>query len=241
MYYVLSIKYRIFKKYFLILLLILTTYYLLHSTLPASAQTMSNQDYIIKTENVETVSDTNSTSDNEVKPATENLNLSISGKVNLPFSISLSSDVVDFGILSPTNPIIRTVNLSVDSLSTNGYSVIVSENHPLKNEENFIPDTTCDNGECSEEESQEWTNTLTYGFGYRCDNVIGLDCHNSFTKTNFYKHFADISNIQYPQSIMNGLGSKKSDVRISYKVNISGNQAKDSYSNTVTYIAVPNF
>ena len=166
----------------------------------------------------------------------------------LPFSVSLSSDIVDFGSLSPTNPIVRTVNLSVYSLSAYGYSVIASEDHPLKRDNEFIPDATCDNGECSQEAAAEWINTLTYGLGYRCDNVTGFDCNSSFSKAEgilsgptFYKHFADISNGQSSQSVMAGIGSKNKDVRLSYKVNISGNQAKGVYNNIITYIAVPNF
>lgn len=209
----------------------------------AQAQTMSNQDYII-------TPDTNSQSQptaGEIKPFTsEGVNFKVrSGFENttsvLPFSVSLSSDVVDFGTLSPTNPIIRTVNLSVYSLSLYGYSIIASEDHALKSDKSVIPDTTCDNGACNQEDAAEWTNALTYGFGYRCDNVTGADCDSSFSKLNFYKRFADISNMQSEQSVMAGIGSKNKDVRMSYKVNISGSQAQGIYTNVITFIAIPNF
>ena len=221
---------------------------------PASAQTMSNKDYIIKMQGFNTISGTTTSTDYNVRSTVGELSPVVSEGVNfkvrtgfenvasvLPFSVSLSSDLIDFGSLSPTNPIVRTVDLGVYSLSTSGYSVIVSEDHPLKSNKTNIPDTTCDNGECSQAKAGVWINSLTYGFGYRCDNVTGLDCDNSFSKPNFYKHFADISNAQSPQPMMAGIGSKNKDVRLSYKVNISGNQAQGTYTNIITYIAVPNF
>ncbi len=235
--------------------LLLVACYLLLVVLPtAGAQTMSNKDYIIKMQGFNAISgaatNTNyklrSTAGEFSPVVSEGVNFKVSaGFENIesvpPFSVSLSSDLIDFGGLSPTNPIIRTVDLSVYSLSTFGYSVIASEDNALKSNKTNIPDITCDNGECSQEAAAEWINVLTYGFGYRCDNIIGLDCESSFSKSNFYKHFADTSNSQFPQSVMAGIGSKNKDVKMSYKVNISGNQAEGIYNNTITYIAVPNF
>lgn len=226
--------------------------------LPAGAQTMSNKDYIIKMQGFNTISGTTANTDYSIRSTAGDLSPVVSEGVNfkvrtgleniastLPFSVSLSENLIDFGSLSRTNPIIRTVTLSIYSLSTFGYSVIASQDHPLQMNPPAggptIPNTTCDNGQCSQENAEAWTNILTYGFGYRCDNVTGLDCDSSFAKPNFYKHFADISNAQSPESVMAGIGSKNKDVRISYKVNISGNQAQGVYNNIITFIAVPNF
>lgn len=163
----------------------------------------------------------------------------------VPFSISLSSNIVDFGTLNPTNPIIRTVDLRVNSLTVYGYSVIVFEDKSLTTippvSKAFIPDTTCDNGGCGTENAAEWTNALTYGFGYRCDNITGANCDSSFAKTNFYKHFPNVQNNDDAQSIMAGVGSNDKQARISYKVNIPGNQAQGIYNNIITYVGVPNF
>ena len=233
-----------------------TTFYMLHATYAptAHAQTMSNKDYIIKMQDFNTISGTTTNTNYKVKSTAGELSPVVSEGVNfkvrtrfenlpsaLPFSISLSSDIIYYGVLSPTNPVIRTVDLEINSLSAYGYSVLAFENNALKNDKAFIPDTTCDNGECSTENAAEWINTLTYGFGYRCDNVTGGDCDSSFVKINFYKHFPDIHNNDDPQSIMAGIGSNNKETRISYKVNISGTQAQGIYSNIITYIAVPNF
>lgn len=253
MYKVLSIKYLI-KIFFLLLLV---TCYLLLVT-PSTAQTMSNENYIIKMQDFNAISGITKDQDYNLRSTVGDLSPVISEGVNfkvktgfenlastLPFSILLSSNNVDFGTLSPTNPIIRTVNLSINSLTAYGYSVLVFENEPLttilSGNKTFIPDTTCDFGACGTENAAEWINALTYGFGYRCDNVMGIDCDSSFANPNFYKHLPDITNNDDPQSIMAGIGSNNKEIRISYKVNISGTQSQGIYSNIITYIAVPNF
>jgi len=231
----------------------------------ASAQTMSNDNYIIKMQGFNTISGVTAGNDYELRSTVGNLSPVTSEGVNFkvktgferlasapPFSISLSSNIVDFGILSPTNPVIRTVDLGINSLTTYGYSVIIFENEPLTTipptesnsaatSKTFIQDTTCDFGACGTENAAEWINVLTYGFGYRCDNVIGVDCDSSFTGSNSYKHFPDIANNDDPTSIMAGIGSNNKQTRISYKVNISGAQSQGTYSNVITYVAVPNF
>lgn len=245
----------------------------------SSAQTMSNENYIIQTEGLNTSSGISEGSDFKINPNVGNLSPITSEGVNykiktgfeaalpsLPFSISLSSDIIDFGTLSPTNPIIRTVDLSIGSPSVYGYSVIVFENQalttippasktfiqhlsetthelntPSEKGAGFIPDTTCDNGRCNAQSAAQWANTLTYGFGYRCDDVTGIDCDREFKNPNFYKPFPNIEKDHSLQSIMAGIGGNNKEARISYKVNISGTQTEGIYTNVVTFIAVPNF
>jgi hypothetical protein len=244
----------------------------------ANGQTMSNNDYIIIMQGFNVVSGTTTGEGYKLRSTLGGFNPIVSEAVSesegvnfkakagfesltatLPFSISLSSDIVDFGTLSPTNPIIRTINLSTHSLTVYGYSVLVFENEPLAtippSSKTFIPDTTCDNGKCDAQNASEWTNALTYGFGYRCDNVTrlpspggeatggqaGMDCDSSFVSPSLYKHFPDVANNDDLQSIMAGIGSSNNEARISYKVNVSETQAQGTYSNIVTYIGVPNF
>jgi hypothetical protein len=256
MYQELSIK--CLRKIELSLFIMLAACYLMFVASPsAQAQTMSNQNYILRTDNLNTVANT-TTEDDKSKSATEKIDQAISEGVNFKtvagfkdlspdsvFTITLSSDIIDFGALSPTNPIIRFVDLNIYSLNSHGYSVLAFENQPLTaiNQGNkaIIPDATCDNGGCGTENADRWTNTLTYGFGYRCDNLIGTMCDNSFIKAYSYKRFPDIANNDDYQSIMSGFGSDKKKARIFYKVNISGAQAQGNYNNTITYLGVPNF
>lgn len=161
-----------------------------------------------------------------------------------PFRFRITNIDIDFGTLSPTNPVTRTSNLIVSNGSANGYAVTAYENHELlvPATGQLIPDTTCDNGLCTQTASQLWTSTLTYGFGYRCDNVASTDCATGFTTANFYKQFSDNSKNEVPQTIMTGTNvGRNKEVQVTYKVNISGTQAAGVYSNVITYIATPTF
>lgn len=254
MYYVSDVMFRKLNFY----LLLIVNCYLLIAATPARAQTMSNQDYIIKMQGFNAtsgvVSDQNQNLRVTVGGYSPNSSEGVNFKVKtgfenltatLPFSISLSSNLVDFGILSPTNPIVRTLDLTINSPSVYGYSVFAFENDSLATippaSRTFIPDTTCDNGLCGISSAAEWNNALTYGLGYRCDNLTGIGCDNSFSKINFYKRLPNLANNDDLASIMAGFGSNNQTARLSYKVNISGNQAQGTYSNVITYIAVPSF
>lgn len=160
------------------------------------------------------------------------------------FSFSVSSTLIDFGSISPTNPITRTNILSVSPNGVTGYQVTASENTPLTiaNSLVTIPDTTCDAGNCSQTTAAPWTSTLTYGFGYRCDNVSGSDCSQDFATPTVYKQFANIANAEQAATVMNGIGaSTNKQAQITYKVNISGAQQAGIYTNGITYIATPTF
>ena len=160
----------------------------------------------------------------------------------IPFRFSISSVLIDFGSLSPTTPVTRTNTLTVSNGSAHGYSVTAIEDHPLTYLSNTIPDTTCDAGNCTETTAAAWVNTLTFGFGYRCDNVTGTDCESGFSDSTFYKSFADKSKAKTPQTVMSGLNvGRNKEGQITYKVNISGTQAAGQYTNTLTYIATPTF
>ena len=160
------------------------------------------------------------------------------------FSFSVSQPLIDFGPLSATNPVTRTTILTVSTGTPHGYSVLASEDHALSTNTLAlaVPDTTCDSGTCSEALANPWTNTLTYGLGYRCDNIAGTDCSLSFSDTSAFKQFANSSSGKKPQVLMsNNAFVANTKAQITYKVNISGTQAAGIYSNTITYIATPNF
>lgn len=162
----------------------------------------------------------------------------------IAFRFSISSLLIDFGILSPTTPVTRTNTLTVSNGSAYGYAVTAFENHQLlvPSSGQIIPNTTCDAGICTTTTAAAWTSTLTYGFGYRCDNVSGTDCSTDFATSTFYKQFADDSAGQSPVAVMSGtnVGSNKQG-QITYKVNISGTQAAGLYTNVITYIATPTY
>lgn len=162
----------------------------------------------------------------------------------IPFRFSIDGINIDFGTLTATNPVTRTNTLIVSNGSAYGYSVTAYENHQLAASSSgaIIPDTTCDDGNCTEQESSIWDSNLTYGFGYRCDNLVGSDCASGFSDSRNYKQFADKSMAEISRSVMAGTAvSRSRKVTITYKVNISGTQQSGLYTNVLTYIATPTY
>ncbi len=160
-----------------------------------------------------------------------------------PFSFNISNSIIDYGILTSTNPVYRTTNLSVSNIK-NKFIVTLYQDHPLliKGTTTTIPDSTCDNGSCSEITTALWENTLTYGLGYRCDDVIGKNCPVDFQIKNYYKQFSDFTKNETPQIIMSNNNMQEvQEAEITYKVNISKTQPAGSYTNNITYIAAPGY
>jgi hypothetical protein len=151
-------------------------------------------------------------------------------------AVKLNEPLIDFGILSATNPIIRKINISVMS-SNNSYQVAINQNHPLQNRNNtLIPDTTCDNGSCTQSLPSLWESTLTYGFGYRCEGKI---CNNNFKQKNYYQQIADTAKKEPMQIIFQGIQNQQTDLL--YKINIPRIQQSGIYSNMITYIITSNY
>lgn len=159
------------------------------------------------------------------------------------FTFTVNPTTIDFGTIDPTSPVTRTNILDVLSVGS-GYSVTAQEDHSLRTSTGsaaFIPDTTCDTGVCTPSTASMWVNTLTYGFGYRCDNAIATDCIPDFP-SNYYKPFANAEIVQNPQVVMQGnSAATDKQAQITYKVNVAGSQLPGVYGNTITYVASPNF
>lgn len=159
------------------------------------------------------------------------------------FGLSIPQTIIDFGILSATNPVIRTQKLLVESPGS-GYQIFAREDHPLRSKNSTtIPDTTCDNGSCTPSIAAFWTNTLTYGFGYHCQKVSGDgECAPGFEQPEMYKRFGNLTeNMKYYPVAGAEKADKQSQYQINYKINISGTQPEDAYYNSITYIVVPSF
>jgi hypothetical protein len=161
---------------------------------------------------------------------------------NHTFSLNISNLIIDYGVISPTNSIYRSNNISIYG-KINSSTIKLYQDHPLRDSESSqtIPDTTCDNGSCSQVTSAPWENTLTYGFGYRCVNIIGNSCPGDFNN-NYYKQLPDNSQKELPQTIMtNKQNLDNLETQIIYKINTSKTQPEGNYANTITYIASPGY
>lgn len=161
----------------------------------------------------------------------------------VPFSFSISQTTIDFGTLTAANPVTRTNTITVGNNSAYGYNIFAYENKELNNPGNgsIIPNTTCDNGTCTDTNSALWTSSLTYGFGFRCDNVVGSDCDSGFTTSNYFRQFPNNSLSKPAQSLMSGTISRSNQAKITYKVNISGSQPAGLYTNNIYFLAVPKY
>lgn len=169
-------------------------------------------------------------------------------KTIIPFTFSLSNQVVDFGSLSAGSPSTATTNITVSAGGAGGYQVTVQEDHQLSVHSigAIIANTTGDNADISETNAGDWANNTTYGFGY---TMYGNDVPAPFptaaptgTPTTNYKQFADISNSKIAQVIMTSSAvGKNRSATLLYKINISPSQVTGRYHNVITYIATPSF
>lgn len=245
-------KYNSKVKILVFLLSLLTfNFYLLTY---AQAQTMSNSQYKIK---MGTLNNAAGESTGSGYSLNENLGQTGAGlysgtnyKVRsgfqyfkntaetIPFSFSISDSKVDFGVITPTNPLTRAIVLTVSNSSGKGFSVSAAENKSLTSQNGTIPDTSCDTGDCTPTKAAIWASTLSYGFGYRCDDQSGTNCVLGFSPS-FYKPFAASPSAQNVLSSTTGGSARKS--QITYKVNVSGSQPPGLYTNIVSYIANPGF
>jgi hypothetical protein len=223
---------------------------------PAGAITMSNGNWIIRLGESTTVAGQSSNSQNKLTSSVGQTAPGLYGGKNYKvrsgfayllsssgFSFSISDAIINFGLLTATNPVIRTSQMTISNIGSSGYQVVAYQDHPLTNESNIpIPNTTCDNGSCSETTAAPWTSTLTYGFGYRCDPINNINCSKAFSDADTYRKFANLSRNESPQTII--IGSKSGQNRkakITYKVNISGTQMAGIYKNSIIYIAAPTY
>ncbi|HEV2339972.1 MAG TPA: hypothetical protein VGT05_04420 [Patescibacteria group bacterium] len=162
------------------------------------------------------------------------------------FSFTISSTFIDFGGLTPNTPVSRTNTLTVSDTGEAGasYIVTVNENHQLAlySNSSWIPDTTCDDGLCTPSSPSPWVihsgTSLTYGFGYRCDNLSGSECLSGFSTATYFAPFIASPSAQ---TVMSGTTGTNQQVQITYRANASASQPPGLYSNIITYIAVPTY
>lgn len=220
MYYVVYIKHHVLRtSSFIVFPLLLTICYLLFAILPARAETLSNDYYIIESKGINIVNNITPTPTPTLSVTKENPQSTL--------SFSLSPTLVDFGPLSATEPVVRSVTFNL--YSSLGYNLLAIEDHEPKSQDKVIPDTTCDNGTCTQKLSSAWNNILTYGFGYTLKNDSS------------YKQFANTIKGDLPQPIIEELLSKETQGEIIYKINIPSGFDNGLYKNITQLIAVPNF
>ncbi len=156
-----------------------------------------------------------------------------------PFLFYVSNDLVNFGEINPGEPLLRTQTISVDPGSAKKFQVVVLQDHPLRSaEKHEIPNTSCDNGNCTNILPDTWNSPLTYGFGYRCENITGQTC-NAVINSDTYRRFPNLEAGELPAPLLYSSGREKSEAMIEYKINVPGNQPNSGYTTNVTLLASP--
>lgn len=152
--------------------------------------------------------------------------------------ILVSDDFVQFGPLSPTNPVIRQLRFSISD-GQFPFSLFQQMDHDLFNDPGqSIPATSCDNGSCSDKQASLWISTLTYGLGVRCENLIGTVCPDDFIEKNTFRPLG-VPTSYTGSKIASGASREKVEFSLTYKLVVPGTQAPGSYQATVSYILIP--
>ncbi|MBI2442612.1 MAG: hypothetical protein HYV40_01735 [Candidatus Levybacteria bacterium] len=152
--------------------------------------------------------------------------------------IILSNDFVDFGPLSPTNPVLRQVSFTIRGKYLTWSLYQQMDEDLLSDPGDSIPPTTCDNGSCSENQASVWNSTLSFGLGVRCDNLRGTSCPDDFIPKNTFRSLGqreDTSSI-----IAQGSSDEINTFNLSYKLVVPGTQAKGVYAGIASYILIPS-
>ncbi len=153
--------------------------------------------------------------------------------------------------------------LKVVTNAADGYTVTVEENDqmgkdgntcsgssPSSGEYTFgtgtcIPDTTCDDGSCTESTSADWATATNHGFGYSLENVTGTDAtftYNESSRTFSARQIADQESSETKQVVMsNDSPTTASKVNICFRLSVAGDQPAGYYYNVIKYTATPKF
>ena len=155
------------------------------------------------------------------------------------FSFAISSLAINFGSLTPNSFSTGSHTLTV-SAPGQGYSVTAYEVNRLQNSADpldFIADTTCDSGSCTDTSAGVWTTASNNGFGY---NISGDDKSSDFTDTTYFRPFPDISLGDTPAVPMTSSNAGKNRTStVTYKLSVPGTQSAGEYSTQIVYLATP--
>ncbi len=157
------------------------------------------------------------------------------GMINL----NLSLPFLYFSALAPTRAQLRKNTLSVNVVGDSSESFYLYADTDLTNQNNkqLIPPTSCDNGNCSPTNSEQWSNTLTYGLGYNCSGGLAA-CYSSFSDSSMFRPLS--TNLSQAVTLDDGLINSVQTYKFLYKVNVSASQAGGSYITNVNYLFLPN-
>ena len=155
---------------------------------------------------------------------------------------------INFGSLAANIGSTQSNITTITTPSGRGYEILAVAAHPLINQNSVtIPDTNCDTS-CSITTSGLWTSAAKYGFGY---NATGIDSYGNpnhigtlayFPNTDYFRPFAHLSQNQTAQIISSETAPVTNRrARITYKINVSPQQATGAYQTPINLIAIPKY
>ncbi len=252
------------RYFFIIVFLFCATCYMLHATW-INAVNMESSRYQIQAGNVNIGADEMISGGNKLSITLGQL---AAGEFNrngyvikagfqylhsiIPFTFSISNTNINLGILKANTPAISNdTKLTVSFGGAGQYLVTAIKKTPLQTMSGgeAIPDTTCDGGTntCTSGAAKPWTSNTAYGFGY---SMVGADIPTDFINTNYFRPFNEESAGEDPVAVMTNVNVTKNpssspqnrkQSSITFKVNVSPNQAGGSYQTVIHFVAIPSF
>lgn len=161
----------------------------------------------------------------------------------IPFRFSISNTNINFGNVTPNTPATATTVLTVSFGGAGQYQVTVTELGPMTTLSGIstIPDTTCDGGAntCNESLAKPWTSNSAYGFGY---NMSGDDVPTDFIDSTYYRPFADKNANESPVVVMSSANvGKNRQATVTFKINVSPIQPAGTYQTIINFVATPSY
>ena len=164
------------------------------------------------------------------------------------FQFKIDQLDINFGSLAAGIGSTQSNITTITTPSGRGYEIMAIATHPLINQNSVaIPDTNCNAG-CTINTSGLWTSPASFGFGY---NAIGIDSYDQpnhigtlsyFPSENHFRPFAHLSQHQTAQIIASETPPVPDRrARLTYKINISPQQATGIYQTAINLIAIPKY
>ncbi len=169
-----------------------------------------------------------------------------------PTDVETQATYVAFGSLQIANFIDAAQKLMTATNASSGYSVTAQESNEMRMigatgliAGTTIPDTTCDDGTCTEAVGAGWTSPDYNGLGYSLENVTGSPAtfeYSDDTSGFLARQFSNIGGGETAAEIMTNAGPSSGDeCNVCYRITIDELQPPGTYENSVTYIATANF
>lgn len=160
---------------------------------------------------------------------------------NAVTAVTTTATAVPFGDMNANTFKKGCQLLTVNTNAGDGYTMTSQENDQMTNAGlQTIPDTTCDNGLCTETTGAVWaTASANHGLGHTC---FGVNCVGAYSAGSNYRQFASIADTETAQTMMSSSSPvTNATSTVVYQLSVSGSQPSGNYTNTVVYITTAQF